>query len=109
MADPLGRIGPSAPGLARPVLRPDAAAENAAAGGQKGVDFQDILIRSLDQVNQLDAASQDAIAEQLSGSETMTQAEVFMAVKKADLAFRTMLQIRNKLVEAYNEIKQMRM
>jgi flagellar hook-basal body complex protein FliE len=34
---------------------------------------------------------------------------MFTAVKKADLAFRTMLQIRNKLLDAYNELKNVRM
>ena len=110
MADSLGRIGQAVPGLTRPALRADAGAAGAAVDAAEGkINFQDVLMRSLDQVNQLDVASQDAIAEGLAGTGTLTQAEVFMAVKKADLAFRTMLQIRNKVLEAYNEIKQMRM
>lgn len=109
MADALGRIGATVPGLARPALRPDAAAANAAGAAGAEVKFEDFLLRSLDHVNQLDVSSQDAIADSLSGTGELTQAEVFMAVKKADLAFRTMLQIRNKMLEAYNEIKQMRM
>lgn len=110
MSDPLGRIGQSVPGLGRMSLRADAGAAGPVAGAvEGGINFQDVLMRSLDQVNQLDVASQDAIAEGLAGTGSMTQAEVFMAVKKADLAFRTMLQIRNKVLEAYNEIKQMRM
>jgi len=35
-------------------------------------------------------------------------AEVFTAVKKAELAFQTLMQMRNKLLDAYNEIKEMR-
>ena len=73
-----------------------------------GLSFEKLLSGSLEQVNELDRASQSAIAGALTG-EDLTQAEVFTAVKKADLAFRTMLQIRNKLVEAYNELKNMRM
>ena len=35
-------------------------------------------------------------------------AEVLTAVQKADLSFRMMTQIRNKLVEAYQEVKEIR-
>jgi flagellar hook-basal body complex protein FliE len=34
--------------------------------------------------------------------------EVFTAVKKAELAFQTLMQIQRKLLDAYDEIKQMR-
>src|SRR5262249_53227810 len=72
------------------------------------VSFQDVLLKSLEQVNEIDRQSQSMIAGALTG-EDYTQAEVFTAVKKADLALRTMLQIRNKLVDAYNELKNLRM
>ena len=72
------------------------------------LSFSDILQQSLEQVNQMDKQAQSAIATGLAEND-LTQAEVFTAVKKADLAFRTMLQIRNKLMEAYNEVKQLRM
>lgn len=81
------------------------------AGGSRAggsVNFQDVLIKSLEQVNELDRQSQSMISGALMG-EDYTQAEVFTAVKKADLALRTMLQIRNKLLDAYNEIKNVRM
>lgn len=106
--EPLRGIGSGLSGISRPELRP---AGDGAPAGEKQVDFQEVLFRSLDQVNRLDAESQNAIAQGLAadGEGEMTQAEIFMAVKKADLAFRTMLQIRNKVLEAYNEIKQMRM
>jgi flagellar hook-basal body complex protein FliE len=83
----------------------DRAAGTRAAGG---VNFQDVLLKSLEQVNDLDRQSQSIIAGALTG-EDYTQAEVFTAVKKADLALRTMLQIRNKLLDAYNELKNLRM
>ena len=76
------------------------------AGGN--VNFQDVLLKSIEQVNELDRQSQSMIAGALTGEE-YTQAEIFTAVKKADLALRTMLQIRNKLLDAYNELKDLRM
>ncbi len=35
-------------------------------------------------------------------------AEVLTAVQKADMSFRMMMQIRNKLVQAYQEMKDIR-
>jgi flagellar hook-basal body complex protein FliE len=35
-------------------------------------------------------------------------AEVFTAVQKADVSFRMLLQIRNKMLQAYDEIKDIR-
>src|SRR5215469_18358052 len=70
--------------------------------------FEDVLLKSIEHVNELDRQSQSMIAGALIG-EDYTQAEVFTAVKKADLAFRTMLQIRNKLLDAYNELINIRM
>jgi flagellar hook-basal body complex protein FliE len=93
---PLGRL---------PSARINAAFPGKAAGS---ASFQDVLLKSLEQVNELDRQSQSLIAGALTGQEH-TQAEIFTAVKKADLAFRTMLQIRNKLLDAYNELKDLRM
>jgi flagellar hook-basal body complex protein FliE len=72
------------------------------------VSFQDVLLKSLEQVNQLNQEAQGSIEAGLVGGD-LTQVEIFTAVKKADLALRTMLQVRNKVLEAYNEIQQMRM
>jgi flagellar hook-basal body complex protein FliE len=85
-----------------------APAGSSAGNAAGGASFQDVLLKSLEHVNELDRQSQSMIAGALTG-EDYTQAEVFTAVKKADLAFRTMLQIRNKILEAYNELKELRM
>jgi flagellar hook-basal body complex protein FliE len=73
-----------------------------------GVNFQDLLLQSISQVNSADASAQAAIQESLMGGD-ITQVEVFTAVKKADLSLRMLLQMRNKAMEAYEEIKQLRM
>ena len=36
----------------------------------------------------------------------VNEAEVLTSVQKADLAFRMLLQVRNKLIEAYREVQQ---
>lgn len=72
-----------------------------------GRDFKSLLSESINQVNRLqDHADQARI--NLATGKTDNVAEVFTAVKKAELAFQTLMQMRNKLMEAYDEIKQMR-
>ena len=52
-------------------------------------------------------AAQSAIETGLLGGD-ITQAEVMSAVKKADLSVRMLMQIRNKVIAAYNEIQAMK-
>jgi len=76
--------------------------------GPGGANFQDMLLDSLKQASEAQHDAQTATETALSGKD-ITQAEVFSAVKKADLALKLTLQIRNKVLEAYREIQQMRM
>jgi len=75
-----------------------------AAGGE---DFQSVLMDSIREVNRLQAEADQARIDLATGR-TENVAEVFTAVKKAELAFQTLMQIRNKLLDAYDEIRQMR-
>jgi flagellar hook-basal body complex protein FliE len=82
-----------------------------AAGGSEriepGKDFKSLLMKSINEVNRLQNEADQATVNLATGA-TDNVAEVFTAVKKAELAFQTLLQIRNKLMESYDEIKQMR-
>lgn len=69
--------------------------------------FQDVLKAQINRVNQMQLDA-DAAIEDLSTGRTENVGEVFTAVQKADLAFKTLMQIRNKLLDAYNEIQRMR-
>jgi flagellar hook-basal body complex protein FliE len=108
MTSPISFSGSLSPLRPLAPLGTDPAATSNAGSGPGPVSFQDVLLKSLEQVNEIDRQSQSMIAGALTG-EDYTQAEVFTAVKKADLALRTMLQIRNKLLDAYNELKNLRM
>lgn len=72
-----------------------------------GKDFQSMLMNSIDEVNRLQEEADQARIDLATGK-TDNVAEVFTAVKKAELAFQTLMQIRNKLQDAYDEIRQMR-
>lgn len=70
-----------------------------------GASFADMLKDSISEVSKLQQdASQAANAVATGQSENVTG--VMSAVEKADLAFKTLLAIRSKLMDAYEEIKQ---
>ena len=73
----------------------------------EGSDFKSVLLDSLDEVNKLQIEANKGV-EKLALGETDNVAEVFSAVRKADVAFSMLMEMRNKLEDAYNEIQQMR-
>ncbi len=77
------------------------------ANGANAASFKNILLDSIQEVNSM---QQDAAAavEGLATGEDVNPAEVLTAVQKADIAFRMMMQIRNKLVQAYTQIESIR-
>lgn len=77
------------------------------AAGAQGSSFQDFLLKSLDQVNSMQQEANQAIETMAVGGE-VNPAEVLTAVQKADLAFRLTMQIRNKLVQAYQDVQNIR-
>ena len=91
--NPLGPVGPatSAAGVAQP----------------EGKDFKTILLDNLNEVNRLQQEA-DQKVQSLYRGETQNVAEVFAAINKAGVAFDLLMEIRNKLTDAYNEIQQMR-
>ncbi len=103
-----GPIGGFQPNLfpAMPKM-PHAPIGGAADASGPQFNFQQALLNSINQVGVQEQQAYSAIESSLVGGED-TQVHALMAMKKAELAFRTMLQIRNKLIDAYNEIKDMR-
>lgn len=89
-------------------IQPPAAGAPQPAGIDPQLNFQELLLDSLSQVNAMEHAAQSAVEQGLVGGD-ITNVEVFTAVKKAELSLSMMLQIRNKLLQAYDEIKQMQL
>lgn len=73
------------------------------SAGANGPSFADTLSSSLNKVNDLQKEADAAIQDFVSG-ETRNITETMIAVNKADLAFRLTMQVRNKIVEAYQEV-----
>ena len=88
------------------VMAAQAAGEKDAAR-EAGSDFSQLLKNSLDQVN----ANQQHAAELKTGFETgqgdANLAEVMVAIQKSNLSFQAMVQVRNKLLDAYKDIMNM--
>src|SRR5437763_13186160 len=76
----------------------------AATSGEKpaGSSFGNILEDAIKQVNGLEADSQNEMNKFMSDDTDLHS--VMMALEKADLSFQVMMQVRNKIVSAYQDI-----
>jgi flagellar hook-basal body complex protein FliE len=92
--------------LSAPALLSLPSLGQAEAGGGTA-SFKDFLLDSIQQVNQMQQEADQAV-EKLAAGGDVSPAEVLTAVQKADLAFKMMIQVRNKLVDAYNEVQAIR-
>jgi flagellar hook-basal body complex protein FliE len=70
------------------------------------VPFQDVLKGFISEVNDLQL-NVDKKIEQFASGETKDLHEVMIAVEEADIAFQLMMEIRNKLVSAFEEVMKM--
>ncbi len=75
------------------------------AGSTGGSNFADMLKNSIGEVSKLQQDASQAV-EDLASGKTEDVDGVMTAMNKADLAFKTLLAIRGKLMDAYDEIKQ---
>lgn len=75
--------------------------------GAGGPNFGQVLEQSISKVNEQQGVAKDLITGFQTGSGTASVAEVMVAMQKASLSFTAMTQVRNKLVEAYQEIMNM--
>jgi flagellar hook-basal body complex protein FliE len=74
-----------------------------AAGGKS---FGQVLEDSLKQVNSAQHQADTAIQSLATGGNTSLH-DTMLAVQQAELSFKLMMHVRNKLVEAYQEVLRM--
>lgn len=70
-------------------------------------DFSDILKQSVEKVNETQMDSKKLSDAFQSGDPNVQVSEVMVAMQKSNVSFQAMLQVRNKLVNAYQEIMNM--
>jgi len=94
-------IGPLNPKLQMPELKLPQA-----GGGEKSSGFGDILKDAISTVNEVQKQSNQEIQKLMTGESKDLHTTV-IAMQKADLSFQMMMQVRNKIVQAYQEIMRM--
>ena len=77
------------------------------AGEAGAADFGQILKSTLDQVNQAQVDAQKLAQDFSAGNGNASLQDVMMSLQKANLSFQQMVQVRNKLVTAYQDIMNM--
>jgi flagellar hook-basal body complex protein FliE len=106
MADPLGLIGSG-----NNPLRGVQGAVRPPAGGvsqdPSAPSFKDVLLDNINKVNQLQQEATTATEDLVTGKRNDLEG-VLLATQKADTAFRMLLAVRNKVQQAYEEVKQVR-
>lgn len=68
--------------------------------------FKDLLASSIQRVNEMQLAAEKAKTDFVVGGPE-NFGEALVSMRKADLAFQQLLEIRNKLVDAYQEVMRM--
>jgi flagellar hook-basal body complex protein FliE len=88
-----------------PLAPPTPASSLSTDKGQQS--FKSLLMEGIEQVNAMQQNADKAVEAMMTGGDA-DPATVLTAVQKADMSFRMMMQIRNKLVQAFQEIKEIR-
>jgi flagellar hook-basal body complex protein FliE len=107
MSDPLGLIGGAGGINPSSFPRPNITGPGGNTGQAPGQSFKDVLLANLDEVNKAQQEATRAVEDLQTGKRSDLEG-VIMATQKADNAFRMLQALRNKMVDAYDEIKQIR-
>ena len=71
-----------------------------------GASFADTLNKAVTEVNDLQKTADKAM-QNLAAGKTDNIPEVMIAAEKADIALKLMVQVRNKMIDAYQEVMKM--
>jgi flagellar hook-basal body complex protein FliE len=82
---------------------PASAASGAASSSVSSSPFADLLTDAVGQVNDLEAQARSAVSGLLSGTGVDVH-QAMIATQKADMAFELALSVRNKAVQAYQQV-----
>ena len=80
--------------------------ESGASDAVAGSTFQNLLTEAINQTSGLESQAQVNIAEGVAGGD-ITLAESVTAIREAELAIKLMQQVQRKLVDTWNELRNM--
>ena len=76
------------------------------SSGVEGKSFADTLKTAIGEVNQLQKVA-DQKMQDLATGKTDNIPDVMIAAEKADIALKLMVQVRSKIIDAYQEVMKM--
>lgn len=76
-------------------------------GSQKVPAFGDIMSQAINKVNDVQKASSEMATAYEKGVAGVDITDVMIASQKASVSFQAMVQVRNKLVDAYRDVMNM--
>ena len=91
-------------GISIPNFSPDSTRLD--TGKNTSASFEDVLKSAIHSVDDLQNSAAGQVGNLLQGGGTDVH-NVMIAVEKADVAFQLMMQVRNKIVSAYQDIEKM--
>lgn len=94
------------PGLPNFPTAPTSPTAPTGADDATGGGFGSVLHQAIDKVGELRSDSDKQIGELVQGNRQDIH-NVMIAVEKADVAFQLMMQVRNKIVNAYQEVSKL--
>lgn len=74
--------------------------------GEAGKTFADVMKNSMEKVNEYQVQADQAIKELVAGK-TKNIHETMLTIERADTSLKLMMQVRNKILEAYREVMRM--
>jgi flagellar hook-basal body complex protein FliE len=89
----------------RPEGIPESGVPKAGAAG-KGASFGQLVEKAVSETERLQDTA-NGMVKSLAQGEITDVHEVMLAMSRADLSFRMMLEVRNKLLDAYQEVMRM--
>ncbi len=78
-------------------------------GGSQQTDFADLLMNSVDKVNATQQQASGLATAFETGDTDASLSDVMISIQKANISFQAMVQVRNKLVDAYQDVMNMPM
>lgn len=90
-------------GLTAPASTAGASALSPGGSSGQGAPFSDLLTDAVSQVNDLDSQARAAVSGLMTGNGVDVH-QAMIATQKADMSFEMALAVRNKAVQAYQQV-----
>lgn len=101
----IGGIGSAIPSIATQLGNVASSPATGTQGG--GSSFADVFQSAVNDVDTLQNNADQQVASLLQGGGNADIGKTMVSVEKADVAFQLMMQVRNKVVSAYQDMEKM--